>query len=33
VLIGTDWEVRVWDALLKVPMGRVTTYSDIAAQV
>ena len=33
VLIGTDWEVRVWDALLKVPMGRVTTYSDIAAKV
>jgi AraC family transcriptional regulator of adaptative response/methylated-DNA-[protein]-cysteine methyltransferase len=33
VLIGTDWEVRVWDALLKVPMGRLTTYSDIAAKV
>jgi AraC family transcriptional regulator, regulatory protein of adaptative response / methylated-DNA-[protein]-cysteine methyltransferase len=33
VLIGTDWEVRVWDALLKVPMGRVTTYSNIAAKV
>jgi AraC family transcriptional regulator of adaptative response/methylated-DNA-[protein]-cysteine methyltransferase len=33
VLIGTDWEVRVWEALLKVPMGRVTTYSDIARTV
>jgi AraC family transcriptional regulator, regulatory protein of adaptative response / methylated-DNA-[protein]-cysteine methyltransferase len=33
VLIGTDWEVRVWEALLKVPMGRLTTYSDIAAKV
>jgi AraC family transcriptional regulator of adaptative response/methylated-DNA-[protein]-cysteine methyltransferase len=33
VLIGTDWEVRVWDALMKVPMGRLTTYSDIAASV
>jgi AraC family transcriptional regulator of adaptative response/methylated-DNA-[protein]-cysteine methyltransferase len=33
VLIGTDWEVRVWQALLKVPMGRLTTYSDIAAKV
>jgi AraC family transcriptional regulator of adaptative response/methylated-DNA-[protein]-cysteine methyltransferase len=33
VLIGTDWEVRVWDALLRVPMGRLTTYSDIAAKV
>jgi AraC family transcriptional regulator of adaptative response/methylated-DNA-[protein]-cysteine methyltransferase len=33
VLIGTDWEVRVWETLLKVPMGRATTYSDIAARV
>jgi AraC family transcriptional regulator, regulatory protein of adaptative response / methylated-DNA-[protein]-cysteine methyltransferase len=33
VLIGTDWEVRVWETLLKVPMGRATTYSDIAAKV
>jgi AraC family transcriptional regulator of adaptative response/methylated-DNA-[protein]-cysteine methyltransferase len=33
VLIGTDWEVRVWEALLKVPMGRATTYSDIARTV
>ena len=22
MLIGTDWEVRVWEALLKIPMGR-----------
>jgi AraC family transcriptional regulator of adaptative response/methylated-DNA-[protein]-cysteine methyltransferase len=33
VLIGTDFEVRVWDALLKVPMGRLTSYSDLAAKV
>ena len=33
VMIGTDFEVRVWEALLKVPMGRATTYSDIAAHV
>jgi AraC family transcriptional regulator, regulatory protein of adaptative response / methylated-DNA-[protein]-cysteine methyltransferase len=33
VLIGTDWEVRVWEALLKIPMGRLTTYSDIAGKV
>jgi AraC family transcriptional regulator of adaptative response/methylated-DNA-[protein]-cysteine methyltransferase len=33
VLIGTDWEVRVWETLLKVPMGRATTYSDIAVKV
>ena len=33
VLIGTDFEVRVWETLLKIPMGRATTYSDIAARV
>jgi AraC family transcriptional regulator, regulatory protein of adaptative response / methylated-DNA-[protein]-cysteine methyltransferase len=33
VLIGTDWEVRVWEALLKIPMGHVTTYSGIAGKV
>jgi len=33
VLIGTDWEVRVWEALLKIPMGRLATYSDIAGKV
>jgi AraC family transcriptional regulator of adaptative response/methylated-DNA-[protein]-cysteine methyltransferase len=33
VLIGTDWEVRVWETLLNVPMGRATTYSDIAAKM
>ena len=33
VLIGTDWEVRVWEALLKIPLGRVATYSGIAKQV
>ena len=30
VLIGTDFEVRVWDTLLKIPMGRAVTYADIA---
>jgi AraC family transcriptional regulator, regulatory protein of adaptative response / methylated-DNA-[protein]-cysteine methyltransferase len=33
VLIGTDFEVRVWEALLKLPMGCLTTYSDIAARI
>jgi AraC family transcriptional regulator, regulatory protein of adaptative response / methylated-DNA-[protein]-cysteine methyltransferase len=33
VLIGTDWEVRVWEALLKIPMGSVATYSGIADKV
>ncbi len=30
VLIGTDFEVRVWETLLGIPLGRATTYSDIA---
>jgi AraC family transcriptional regulator of adaptative response/methylated-DNA-[protein]-cysteine methyltransferase len=30
VLIGTDFELRVWDTLLGIPMGRATTYGDIA---
>jgi len=33
VLIGTDFEVRVWEALLAIPMGRATTYSDIAIKI
>ncbi|HKM88563.1 MAG TPA: bifunctional helix-turn-helix domain-containing protein/methylated-DNA--[protein]-cysteine S-methyltransferase [Xanthobacteraceae bacterium] len=33
MLIGTDWEVRVWEALLQIPMGRVATYSGIASKV
>jgi AraC family transcriptional regulator, regulatory protein of adaptative response / methylated-DNA-[protein]-cysteine methyltransferase len=33
VLIGTDWEVRVWETLLKIPMGRAATYSDIAGKL
>ncbi|HWK88310.1 MAG TPA: bifunctional helix-turn-helix domain-containing protein/methylated-DNA--[protein]-cysteine S-methyltransferase [Xanthobacteraceae bacterium] len=33
VLIGTDFEVRVWETLLKIPMGRATTYSDIAKKL
>jgi AraC family transcriptional regulator of adaptative response/methylated-DNA-[protein]-cysteine methyltransferase len=33
VLIGSDFEVRVWRALLKIPMGRATTYSDVACHI
>ena len=32
VLIGTDFEVRVWEKLLDIPMGKLTTYSDLAAR-
>ncbi len=30
VFIGTDFEIRVWETLLRIPLGRATTYSDIA---
>jgi AraC family transcriptional regulator of adaptative response/methylated-DNA-[protein]-cysteine methyltransferase len=33
VLIGTDFEVRVWESLLKIPMGRAVCYSDIAQRI
>ena len=33
VLIGTDFEVRVWETLLRIPMGRATTYSNIANHI
>jgi AraC family transcriptional regulator of adaptative response/methylated-DNA-[protein]-cysteine methyltransferase len=33
VLIGTDFEVRVWETLLRIPLGGATTYSDIASKV
>jgi AraC family transcriptional regulator, regulatory protein of adaptative response / methylated-DNA-[protein]-cysteine methyltransferase len=33
VLIGTDFEVRVWETLLKIPMGKAVAYSDIACKI
>jgi AraC family transcriptional regulator, regulatory protein of adaptative response / methylated-DNA-[protein]-cysteine methyltransferase len=33
VMIGTDFEVRVWETLLKIPMGRLATYSYIATKL
>jgi AraC family transcriptional regulator, regulatory protein of adaptative response / methylated-DNA-[protein]-cysteine methyltransferase len=33
VLIGTDFEVRVWEALLQIPMGKLATYSGIATKL
>ncbi len=30
VLIGSDFQVRVWEALLRVPFGKACTYSDLA---
>lgn len=33
VLIGTDFEVRVWKTLLGIPFGCAATYSDIAERI
>jgi AraC family transcriptional regulator of adaptative response/methylated-DNA-[protein]-cysteine methyltransferase len=33
VFIGSDFEVRVWETLLRIPRGRATTYSDIARHI
>ncbi|KAA0701111.1 methylated-DNA--[protein]-cysteine S-methyltransferase [Neorhizobium sp. P12A] len=33
VLIGTDFQVRVWESLLKIPLGKAVTYSDIARDI
>jgi AraC family transcriptional regulator of adaptative response/methylated-DNA-[protein]-cysteine methyltransferase len=30
---GTNFQVKVWDALLKLPMGSVTTYQNIATGI
>jgi O-6-methylguanine DNA methyltransferase len=30
VFIGSDFEIRVWETLLRIPFGRASTYSDIA---
>lgn len=33
VFIGTDFDTRVWQALLRIPMGKATTYSGIASHL
>ena len=30
---GTNFQIKVWEALLKLPLGNVTTYQDIAARI
>ena len=32
-LMGAPFQIKVWEALLTVPSGHVTTYSDIAAAI
>ena len=31
--VGTAFQLRVWDALLKIPFGELRNYRDIAAQL
>lgn len=33
VLIGTDFEVRVWETLLRIPVGCATTYGEVACHI
>lgn len=33
VFIGSDFEIRVWETLLRIPLGHATTYSDIARRL
>ncbi len=33
ILIGTDFQVRIWETLLTIPMGCAVTYSDIASKI
>ena len=32
-LKGTDFQLKVWEALLKIPMGRLSTYGNIANEI
>lgn len=32
-LKGTDFQLKVWEALLKIPMGMLTTYGKIAEKI
>lgn len=33
VMIGTDFQVRVWEALLKIPLGSACRYGDLARDI
>lgn len=32
-LKGTDFQLKVWEALLKIPMGKLSTYGEIAKYI
>ena len=33
VLSGTNFQIKVWEALIKIPMGAVVSYEDVAAYI
>jgi AraC family transcriptional regulator, regulatory protein of adaptative response / methylated-DNA-[protein]-cysteine methyltransferase len=33
VFIGSDFEIRVWETLLRIPFGKASSYSDIASHI
>ncbi|MCK5419411.1 MAG: methylated-DNA--[protein]-cysteine S-methyltransferase, partial [Desulfobacterales bacterium] len=33
VLSGTNFQIKVWEALVKIPMGAVVSYEDVAAHI
>jgi AraC family transcriptional regulator of adaptative response/methylated-DNA-[protein]-cysteine methyltransferase len=33
VFIGSDFEIRVWETILRIPFGKASTYSDIACHI
>jgi AraC family transcriptional regulator of adaptative response/methylated-DNA-[protein]-cysteine methyltransferase len=33
VLSGTNFQIKVWEALIKIPMGAVVSYEDVAALI
>jgi AraC family transcriptional regulator of adaptative response/methylated-DNA-[protein]-cysteine methyltransferase len=32
-LLGTPWQIKVWQALLAIPEGKVTSYGALAAKI
>ena len=32
-LKGTDFQLKVWETLLKIPMGNLSTYGQIAGEI
>jgi AraC family transcriptional regulator, regulatory protein of adaptative response / methylated-DNA-[protein]-cysteine methyltransferase len=33
ILKGTNFQIKVWEALIKIPFGSVVAYEDVAAQI